>query len=204
MAFVLGMSNLCWAQCPSPEMAAWPAHAEGQRLRLQWQAVPEAEAYLVWAQWRVPEAEVVHTLEQTTSEAALDLPASPEPWRLLKLQVELISLCKGGQRSKPTVLRQFQGDSKASCPAPLLAEGSAPVRDKAHALIRWQARDRDSLALRWSPVDGASNTATTEAVLLGPSLRLPLDGAPAGPLLIQAQRLCADKQRSAASYWLLP
>jgi len=202
--FVLGMGGASWAQCPSPILAAWPAHGEGQGGALQWRGPAEAEGFQIWAQWRVPEAEVVHTLEQTVSAAEFPLPPSPEPWRLLKLQIEIVSLCKGGLRSRPALLRQFQSAPTSSCQPPALAEGVSPQRADSQLQLRWQARDTESLALRWSLVGEASaRSSSPEVVVLGPELRLPLE-APQEPLLVQAQRLCSAKQRSAVSYWLVP
>ncbi|MFN5047607.1 MAG: hypothetical protein ACK5F2_05910, partial [Roseateles sp.] len=79
--------------CSAPRLAPLPTHGEGGSTELRWEPVSGASAYLLWAQWRVPEAEVMNTLELSTEQPQFVLPASPAPERLLKLQVELISLC---------------------------------------------------------------------------------------------------------------
>jgi len=67
---------------PRPELL--PTYSSGAAMVLAWPAVPAVAGYSLWAQWRVPEGEVIRTLELSASEPRVALPASPQPWHPLR------------------------------------------------------------------------------------------------------------------------
>jgi hypothetical protein len=186
-----------------------PARGDGSAMTLSWEPVPAARAYLLWAQWRVPEAEVVNTVEFSTERPQFALPASPAPERLLKLQVELISLCADGTRSRPALLRQFQqSEDDSTCPPPQPLPSIREPGGKA-VLARWQAQAHERFELRWEAGGrdtGAGATDSGDATVSEGQWRLSsAHGEAFGqPWLMRVQRLCSKRQRSAPSYWLVP
>lgn len=195
--------------CSAPMPAPLPTHGEGGSTELRWQPVSGASAYLLWAQWRVPEAEVLKTLELSTEQPQFALPASPAPDRLLKLQVELISLCADGTRSRPALLRQFQQALAGSdCPPPQPLPSVREPGGKA-VLARWQAQAHERFELRWEAGGhdaGAGAMDSGDATVSEGQWRLSsAHGEAFGqPWLMRVQRLCSKRQRSAPTYWLVP
>lgn len=194
--------------CPAPSPEMLPTRGDGGAMALHWEPVPAARAYLLWAQWRVPEAEVLNTLELSTEQPQFALPASPAPERLLKLQVELISLCADGSRSRPALLRQFQqAPADTSCPVP---QPLPSVREPAGraVLARWQAEAHERFELRWETERrGAGAIDGGDAAVSEGQWRLSSasdDQAGQQQWLMRVQRLCGNRQRSAPSYWLVP
>ena len=70
--------------CPEPRPELLPTYSSGAAMVLAWPAVPAVAGYSLWAQWRVPEGEVIRTLELSASEPRVALPASPQPWHPLR------------------------------------------------------------------------------------------------------------------------
>ncbi|MDC6170015.1 hypothetical protein [Paucibacter sp. XJ19-41] len=165
----------------------------------------------MWAQWRVPEGEVLRTVELAGAEPQFVVPASPQPWRLLSLQIELQSRCAPSTPgvalaavSAPRVLHQFQFDPAQACPR---VEGLAPVRDRSesgrgphYAALRWQARPDERFEIAW--FDAESGRPLHRDEVQGD--RAPWPTGLATPVLVRATRACAAARPSTAEYLLIP
>ena len=204
------LTSTAMACATSPQPQALPLHAPGTATHLIWPAVDEATGYLVWMQWRVPEGPVVRTQEITTAAPEMSIPASPEPWRPLMLQVELISLCgkapAGVTRSKPTLLRQLQHDPMQSC-SPVT--GLQPVRGAAsedggpapapYQQLQWTDQPGVRVEITWFDGHDGKPVDTAEAS----SSQMPWSVKTTPPTLIRAVRSCSAGRQSKPTYLLV-
>ncbi len=184
-------------------------HATGAAATLSWPAVVGATGYLVWMQWRVPEGPVVKTLESSISAPEVSIPASPEPWRPLMLQVELVSLCgkeaSALTKSTPALLRQLQFDPAQVCPP---VDGLRPVRGPAakdgspapYQQLQWTDQPGVRVEITW--FDGQDGKPVAKAEAQGPQTPWALHARP--PALIRATRSCSAGRQSTPTYLLVP
>lgn len=196
--------------CPTPSPPiGLPMHALGAATTLSWPAVASATGYLVWMQWRVPEGPVVKTLESSITAPEVSIPASPEPWRPLMLQVELISLCgkepSALAKSIPALLRQLQFDPAQACPP---VDGLRPVRGTTttdggpapYQQLQWTDMPGIRVEITWFDGQGGKPVAKAEAQ--GPQTTWALQARP--PALIRATRSCSAGRQSTPTYLLVP
>lgn len=208
----LAMACQAAGACESPNVQPLSMHSTGQVSTLAWPAVPGARTYSLWAQWRVPEGEVLRTVELSSAEPVFEVPASPQPWRLLKLQVEVQSRCGPGALatpgaapvvSVPRVLHQFQVDPARVCAR---VDGLAPVRGGAGAgsrryvAVRWQATPDEGFEIAW--FDGRSGQALHRDEVQGGEAAWP--AGIVTPVLVRATRACGAARSSTAEYLLIP
>jgi hypothetical protein len=189
-----------WA-CATPAVPAPPLHANGASLTLAWPAVESASRYRVWAQWRVPEGEVIRTLELVVNAPAIELPPSPQPWRPLTLQVEVSSQCAGNAASPVAVRHQLQYDRGTACP---VVEGLEPLRNAsppaAWEQLRWKGRAGEHFSIAW--FDGKNGRPLHETEVHGVQTAWP--ASVSTPALVRATRSCAEGRPSTAAYLWVP
>ena len=171
-------------------------HGNGDAISLDWNAEHAASRFRIWAQWRVPEGEVLRTHEVVAEAKQTQLPPSPARWRPLKLSIELQSLCRDGSVSKVTSLRQLQFD-------PVAEKTCRPVEgvvlDRERMRLSWKDETRDFLVLSFYNAENGQLLAQHEAV--GSSAPWPtLVGR---PIVIRAVRACGETQRSRATFLLV-
>jgi hypothetical protein len=191
--------------CPAPQPPSLPLHANGAPIDLRWPPIAEASAYTLWAQWRIPEGPTVQTVELSMQEPRVALPASPEPWRPLTLQVELRSRCSVNELSVHAVLHQLQFNPASACPP---VEALEPVRGAAAAAegkppyqwLRWRGRPDERFEITW--FDGATGRPLHSREVQGRQVAWPT--ATVALVLIRAIRSCAAWRSSPAAYLLVP
>lgn len=208
---------LAWASLAStalacsmpPQPSALPLHATGAATTLIWPAIAGAKGYMVWMQWRVPEGPVIKTLESSLGAPEVSIPASPEPWRPLMLQVELVSLCgkeaSALTKSPPALLRQLQFDPAQVCPP---VDGLRPVRGPAakdsspapYQQLQWVDKPGVRVEITW--FDGQDGKPVAKAEAQGPQTPWALQARP--PALIRATRSCSAGRQSTPTYLLVP
>lgn len=185
------------AACSAPTTLETPqARGSGQAISLKWDAHQDVRRYRVWAQWRVPEGEVLLTHEVVLDTNGTELPPSPARWRPLKLSMEIQSLCEGGAVSAITRLRQLQFDVQAQAVCP-------PVEgvqfDRVSQRLVWKGNTHDRYELSFHKLEDGQTQSRQEIV--GTTADWPaLAGRPA---VIRALRACGEAQRSQVSFLLV-
>lgn len=205
----IGLATTAMACSTPPRPDALPMHAPGLATALKWPDVLGAKGYMVLMQWKAPEGPVVKTLETSIGAPEVSIPASPEPWRPLMLQVELVSLCakEAGDvsRSPPALLRQLQFDPAQLC-SPV--EGLRPVRGPSgqdgspapYQQLRWADQPGGRVEITW--FDGLNGKPLAKAEAQGPQAPWALPARP--PALIRATRSCSAGRQSTPTYLLVP
>lgn len=196
-ALVLGApSAFAATACQTPVLEGLlPDYSNGESVRLRWSSATGARLYLVWAQWRVPEGEVIHTHEASVTEPAVQLPPSPARWRPLKLTIELRGACEGGTISQAAQLRQLQFDAQeeAACPP---VDGLRFNRGSGELVWRGGVNDRIQLSFH----QPGSGQLLEQRVVSGALLEWPAKVI--RPTIIRAIRACGEVQRSRTTYLL--
>jgi len=183
--------------CDPPVMAVpLQAHGNGEAIALQWDGHQQARQFRIWAQWRVPEGEVLHTHEVAVDTKVTQLPSSPARWRPLKLSIEIQTVCDGGAMSQVLRMRQLQFDAREEAACPPLP--SARFEHAPDRLI-WQGEARDRFELSFHRVEDGRVVDRKEVV--GASAEWPT--LVARPVVIRAVRACGDAQRSRATFLLV-
>ena len=183
--------------CGLPAMVSpLQAHGNGDGVSLKWSSQKEAGRFRVWAQWRVPEGEVLRTHEVVVDTSETHLPPSPARWRPLKLSIEIQSICEGGAVSTIAQLRQLQFDAQAEAACPPV-DGVRFDR-KRHGLF-WTGETHDSFLLSFHRVEDGQVQARQEVV--GTSAEWPAQVR--RPAVIRAVRACGEAQKSRATFLLV-
>jgi hypothetical protein len=180
--------------CEAPVLLhEWPEIGLGRPQDLKWKAVEGASAYRVRAQWRVPEGEILKTFENQVAESRIEVPASPEPGRPLKLIVELQALCGAASVSPVQSIWQAQFDPAVAC---------APVkglrREAARSRLRWEGTPNERFFVEG--LDPGDGRVLESREVAGTELAWSKE---ANVSVIRATRLCGANQRSVPSYLML-
>lgn len=183
--------------CAPPAIVdSFPAHGNGDAIALKWEAPPGLHRFRVWAQWRVPEGEVLRTHEVVVDTREAQLLPSPSRWRPLKLSIEIQSLCESGAVSTIALLHQLQFDARAEAACPPVEDMRL---DRALARLAWNGAPYDRFALSFHRVDDGKELAQQEVV--GTSTNWP--ALVPKPIVIRASRACGEVQRSRATFLLV-
>lgn len=171
-------------------------HGNGESLPLKWDAPHGGRRFRVWAQWRVPEGEVLSTYETVVDACDMQLPPSPARWRPLKLSIELQSICELGAVSTITRMHQLQFDAQAEAACP----PAENVRiEHAHGRLVWEGGIHDRFELSFHK--GVDGVLIARQEVVGTSLDWP---APVHrPAIIRVVRACGEAQRSRATFLLM-
>lgn len=187
--------------CPAPQVASLPLEGIGASTEITWSEVPQAAAYRVWAQWRVPEAEVVRTIESSVEAPRFFVPPSPQPWRGLSLQVEVTSVCGVEAVSEPVVVRQWLFDRARACAPvgelrPRRAQGTKAGATGGYVELTWIAGAHERFEIEWlDPADGRS---LRRDEITGARLSWPKQIGT--PVLIRAIRVCGEGRSGPATF----
>ena len=182
----------------SPPTPASPlqTHGTGEAVSLKWDAQADARRFRVWAQWRVPEGEVLRTHEVVVDTRETQLPPSPARWRPLKLSIEIQSICDGGAVSTIAELRQLQFDAQ-------MESVCLPVDgvqfDRALQRLMWKGETHDRFVLSFHKVEDGKVQANQEVV--GTVSEWP--ALVRRPAVIRAIRACGETQRSRVTFLLV-
>lgn len=183
--------------CSPPIVAAALAeHGAGDAVALQWPAVEGAQGYRLWAQWRVPEGEALHTHEMSVSSPVARLPPSPARWRPLKVSIEIQTVCERSTQSAPAHLQQLQFDpaAEAACPP---VEGLA--FDATALRLTWRGSVHERFLISFH--QAADGLLLSRAETIGPAIHV--SSSVVLPVVIRAQRACGEVQRSRTTFLLL-
>jgi hypothetical protein len=200
---VLLLSPLCpptasaGSTCDPPVvLGALPMRGSGEVISLQWEAPEQARQFRVWAQWQVPEGEVLRTHETVVDTKRTQLPPSPARWRPLKLSIEIESVCGDGAVSTPAQLRQLQFDARAESACPAV---QSVWFDRESHLLAWKGDTHAAFELSFHSVENGQVLSRQEAV--GTSATWP--ALVRKPAVIRLVRACGAVQRSRETFLLV-
>lgn len=181
---------------PPVVLGALPTKGSGEAISLQWDAPKQARQFRVWAQWQVPEGQVLHTHEVVVNTKQTQLPPSPARWRPLKLSIEIESVCGDGATSMPVQLRQLQLDAGAESACP--AVQSAWFDRESHRLA-WKGDAHAAFELSFHSVEDGQVLSRQET--MGTSV--PWPALVHKPVVIRIVRACGAVQRSRETFLLV-
>jgi hypothetical protein len=192
-------TDLSASTCSPPSISgALSTQGTGEALTLHWTAQGDARQFRLWAQWRVPEGEVVRTHEVIVSAREASLPPSPARWRPLKLSVELQAICGDGLVSSPTRAHQLQFDAAAEAACPPV---DGLLLDQSRMQLSWGGERHDRISLSFHHIEDGTAQAVHLAVT-GSMVDWP--AAVRRPAVIRAVRACGEVQRSRETFQLVP
>lgn len=169
-------------------------YGDGRASSVQWTTFDDVVALVVWARWQVPEGETVETFETQTMPGRVVVPASPAPWRPLKLLLQVKARCRDGSESSSITMTQLQYAEDAACP-PVV-----DVRIETGQVVTWKGGPGERFEVAW--FQASTGQLHRREQVNAARVQAPMDGT--GRLLMGVARTCGGERRSATAYHLLP
>lgn len=177
----------------SPAVQLEP-YGDGRASTIQWTELDNVAALVVWARWQVPEGETVETFETQAMPGRVEIPASPAPWRPLKLLLQVKARCQDGSESPSITMTQLQYAEDSACPAVV------DVRIEAGQVVTWKGGAGERFEVTW--FHASSGQLHRREQVSAARVQAPIDRT--GRLLMGVARTCGGERRSATAYHLLP